>query len=66
MRFARSWRALDCAWRRTTPAPETGSNAGNLLARIDGPPEARTILLCAHLDTVPLAGPVEVSQRTGC
>jgi tripeptide aminopeptidase len=46
-------------------APDTGSDAGNLLARIDGPPDSRTILLCAHLDTVPLAGPVEVRQENG-
>ena len=46
-------------------AAETGANAGNLLARIEGPPDARTILLCAHLDTVPLAGPVEVHQENG-
>ena len=37
---------------------ELGSDAGNLLARVPGTgPE--TILLCAHLDTVPLAAPVE-------
>ncbi len=35
-----------------------GSNAGNLLARIPGR-GAESILLCAHLDTVPLAAPVE-------
>jgi len=46
-------------------AAETGSNAGNLLARIDAPEGARTILLCAHLDTVPLAGPVEVTRENG-
>ena len=44
---------------------ETGSEAGNLLARIPGPEGARTILLCAHLDTVPLAGPVEVTRENG-
>jgi tripeptide aminopeptidase len=44
---------------------ETGSNSGNLLARIEGPPDSRTILLCAHLDTVPLAGPIEVHQENG-
>jgi tripeptide aminopeptidase len=44
---------------------ETGSDAGNLLARIEGPPDSRTILLCAHLDTVPLAGPVEVKEENG-
>jgi tripeptide aminopeptidase len=44
---------------------ETGSDSGNLLARIAGPPDSRTILLCAHLDTVPLAGPIEVHQENG-
>jgi tripeptide aminopeptidase len=47
-------------------AADTGSQAGNLLAHIPGPGEGgRTILLCAHLDTVPLAGPVEVAQSNG-
>ncbi len=35
-----------------------GSDAGNLLARIAGR-SGRSILLCAHLDTVPLDAPVE-------
>ena len=43
----------------------TGSDAGNLLARIPGPDGARTILLCAHLDTVPLAAPIEVTREGG-
>src|SRR5205807_3339770 len=37
---------------------EVGSDAGNLLARLPGRSEA-SILLCAHLDTVPLTAPVE-------
>ena len=44
---------------------ETGSDSGNLIARIDGPADARTIMLCAHLDTVPLEGPVEVVRENG-
>src|SRR5919205_122288 len=44
-------------------ASETGSDAGNLLARIPAPPEGRMILLCAHLDTVPLAAPVVVERE---
>jgi len=44
---------------------ETGSDAGNLLARLPGPDGARTILLCAHLDTVPLDAPVEVVRDNG-
>ncbi len=43
----------------------TGSQAGNLLARLPGPEGARTILLCAHLDTVPLAAPVQVLREAG-
>jgi tripeptide aminopeptidase len=30
-----------------------GGDTGNLLGRIPGPPGAPTVLLCAHLDTVP-------------
>jgi tripeptide aminopeptidase len=47
---------------------ETGSNAGNLLARIPPPGgngDGRTILLCAHLDTVPLDAPVELEEVEG-
>jgi tripeptide aminopeptidase len=39
-------------------APRVGSDAGNLLAHIPGA-GADSILLCAHLDTVPLTAPVE-------
>jgi len=43
----------------------TGSDSGNLTARVPGPEGARTVLLCAHLDTVPLAAPVEVEREGG-
>jgi tripeptide aminopeptidase len=46
-------------------AERTGSDTGNLLARIPGPAGAPTVLLCAHLDTVPLAAPVEVLREHG-
>lgn len=46
-------------------AGEVGSDAGNLLARLPGPVGAPTVLLCAHLDTVPLEGPVEVVREDG-
>jgi len=46
-------------------ASETGSNAGNIFARIPGPEGSRTILLCAHMDTVPLAAPIEVAREEG-
>jgi tripeptide aminopeptidase len=40
-------------------------DAGNLLASIPGPEGAPTVLLCAHMDTVPLDGPVEVVSENG-
>jgi tripeptide aminopeptidase len=44
---------------------ETGSDAGNVLARVPGPEDARAILLCAHIDTVPLDASVEVTREDG-
>jgi cyclopropane-fatty-acyl-phospholipid synthase len=44
-------------------AGETGAGCGNLVARIPGPPGARTVMLCAHLDTVPVADRIEVVLR---
>jgi tripeptide aminopeptidase len=41
-----------------------GSSAGNLLARIAGS-GPRSILLCAHMDTVPLTAPVEPVRVNG-
>jgi tripeptide aminopeptidase len=38
--------------------PQVGSDSGNLLARIPGS-GSDSILLCAHMDTVPLTAPVE-------
>lgn len=46
-------------------ASRTGSDAGNLIARIAGPERAPTVLFCAHLDTVPLTGPLEVVEEDG-
>ena len=46
-------------------AAATGSDCGNLLSRIPGPAGAPTVLFCAHLDTVPLTGPVEVVREGG-
>jgi tripeptide aminopeptidase len=43
----------------------TGSDSGNLFARVPGPEGAPTVLLCAHMDTVPLDGPVEVVSQDG-
>ena len=46
-------------------AGETGADAGNLYARIPGPEGAPTVLFCAHMDTVPLTGPLEVKEEEG-
>jgi tripeptide aminopeptidase len=66
-------RALGFAVEEDDAGPAAGSDAGNLLARIAAGPGTSTstsitapadgepagVLLCAHLDTVPLTGPVE-------
>jgi tripeptide aminopeptidase len=44
--------------------PVVGSDAGNLLARIPGT-GSDSILLCAHMDTVPLTAPVEPVRVDG-
>jgi tripeptide aminopeptidase len=46
-------------------AARTGSDSGNLHALIPGPESAPTVLLCAHMDTVPLDAPVEVVSDNG-
>lgn len=43
---------------------ETGSDSGNLFARIPGR-SGRWLMLCAHMDTVPLRAPVEPVLREG-
>jgi tripeptide aminopeptidase len=58
-------RALGLDVEEDDTANETGAGAGNLLARIPGPDGAPTILLCAHIDTVPLAAPVQVERADG-
>jgi tripeptide aminopeptidase len=51
-------RAMGLAVEEDGVAAEVGAECGNLLARIAGRGE-RTILLCAHLDTVPEDGTIE-------
>jgi tripeptide aminopeptidase len=46
-------------------AAATGAGSGNVLARIPATGDAPTVLLCAHMDTVPLDGPVEVVSENG-
>ncbi len=53
-------RALDVSVSEDDAGPRAGSECGNLLARVTGgEPSARSVLLCAHLDTVPPLAPIE-------
>ena len=66
-RVAAELRALGLTVEEDDAGAAAGSDAGNLLARVPaagGPAsgaeeEPAGVLLCAHLDTVPLTGPVE-------
>jgi tripeptide aminopeptidase len=62
---ATEMRAVGLQVDEDASAAQTGSDTGNLLARIPGPPATPTVLLCAHLDTVPLTAPVEVLRENG-
>ena len=55
---ARELRGMGLGVEEDGVAAEVGAESGNLLARIPGRGE-RTILLCAHIDTVPEAGKIE-------
>jgi tripeptide aminopeptidase len=57
--------AMGLAVTEDDSAAETGAACGNLLARIPGPPGTRTVMLCAHIDTVPLTDTVEVELVDG-
>ena len=61
---ARELRTMGLDVEEDGAAGETGAECGNLLARIPGRGE-RTILLCAHLDTVPEAGVIEPVVEDG-
>jgi len=51
-------RAMGLEVEEDEAGPRVGSDAGNLLARVPGAGRD-SILLCAHLDTVPLTAPVD-------
>jgi tripeptide aminopeptidase len=65
--LARELRGLGVEVSEDGTGSEAGADAGNLLARIPGHdgPDGPFILLCAHMDTVPLAAPVEPVCRDG-
>ena len=59
-RVAQELRALGIEVEEDDAAARAGSDCGNLLARVSGGEGPRpSVLLCAHLDTVPLHAPVE-------
>jgi len=62
---AAALRAAGLDVQEDASAVAVGSDSGNLLARIPAPEGAPTVLLCAHLDTVPLAAPVDVDYQGG-
>ena len=57
-RVAAELRALGLEVEEDDAARPAGAECGNLLARVPGR-DGRSVLLCAHLDTVALAAPVE-------
>ncbi|MEA2383947.1 MAG: tripeptide aminopeptidase [Solirubrobacteraceae bacterium] len=57
-RVAEELRSLGLEVEEDDAGAEIGGDAGNLFARLPGRSE-RSVLLCAHLDTVPDGGPVE-------
>lgn len=60
-RVAAELRGVGLTVEEDGAGPAVGSDSGNLLARVAGAGggEEGGVLLCAHLDTVPLTGPVE-------
>jgi tripeptide aminopeptidase len=57
-------RGLGVDVREDDSAGAARANAGNLIARVPGSGEG-WVLLCAHLDTVPHEGPIEVELANG-
>ena len=62
---SRELRALGLDVIEDDTAAETGAACGNLVARIPGPAGAPAVMLCAHMDTVPVADRIEVELEDG-
>ena len=59
-RVTRELGAIGLEWDEDDCGPVIGSTAGNILCRVPGKSDEGTpIFLCAHFDTVPLAGGLE-------
>ena len=63
VRARRELDALGCEITEDDVAARIGAGCGNLLGRIPATAPGTPVLLCAHLDTVPVTGPIEVEQR---
>ncbi len=63
--LTRELEALGLEVSEDDSSSETGADAGNLLTCVPGDGGEGTVLLCAHMDTVPLTGPVEVVREEG-
>jgi len=57
-------RSLGLEVSEDTAGKAIGGDCGNLLARVPGSGD-RTLLFCAHMDTVPVAAPIEPVIRDG-
>lgn len=62
--ITRELRAMGLEVSEDDAGREVGADAGNLLVRIPGR-APRSLMLCAHMDTVPLTAPVEPVLREG-
>ena len=63
-RVAAELRALGLEVDEDGAGPAAGSDAGNLLARIPGT-GSESVMLCAHMDTVPALAPIEPVRIDG-
>jgi tripeptide aminopeptidase len=58
-------RSLGVAAEEDGAAAAAEAGAGNVIARIPGSDADRWLLLCAHMDTVPVVGRIEVVESEG-
>ena len=65
-RVLRELEDIGLEWDEDDVAPSIGATMGNILCRLPGRGgEGTPIFLCAHLDTVPPAGPIEPAVEDG-
>jgi len=62
-RARRELEALGCEITEDDVAARIGAGCGNLLGRLPATAPGTPVVLCAHLDTVPVNGPIEVELR---